>query len=122
MLKTKRIYDEFEKSDGFRVLVDRLWPRGISKEKAKIDLWLKEVAPSRELRKWFQHDPQKWKEFLEKYKDELGENLDAVETVKKILVKQPVVTLVYAAKDTQHNNAVALAEYFHQNLLKERKS
>lgn len=98
-----------EKSDGFRILVDRLWPRGITKEKAKIDLWLKDVAPSDKLRKWFGHDPKKWNEFKKRYFAELTNN-PAVEQLKKYIIKGNV-TLLYSAKDENHNNAVALKEF-----------
>lgn len=111
MIKAKRIYDGFEKGDGFRVLVDRLWPRGISKEEAKIDLWLKEIAPSTALRKWFNHQPQKWADFQQRYKNELGKNQEAVAALQKIITEHKLVTLLYAAKDTDHNNAVVLLEY-----------
>ena len=110
MIKTKRGYDEVEKDDGIRVLVDRLWPRGIKKEEVKIDLWLKEVAPSTELRKWFSHDPSRWREFCKRYREELRKDEE-----KKIALSELVkiagrdeLTLVYSAKDKEHNNAVAL--------------
>lgn len=93
-----------------RILVDRMWPRGVSKEEAEIDLWLKEIAPSTELRKWFGHEGSKWQKFREKYFKELAANGDVVAELKAC-VKQGKVTLVYAAKDEEHNNAVALAEY-----------
>ena len=110
-LKIKRIYQPKEKKDGFRVLVDRLWPRGFTKEKAAIDLWLKEIAPSTELRKWFDHDPEKWNEFQKKYKKELNENKEAVNILKEHL-KKGTVTLLYAAKDEAHNEAQVLKDYF----------
>lgn len=93
-----------------RILVDRMWPRGVSKEEAEIDLWLKEIAPSSKLRQWFGHEAPKWDKFREKYFKELSANGDVV-TELKACVKQGKVTLVYAAKDEEHNNAVALAEY-----------
>jgi uncharacterized protein YeaO (DUF488 family) len=106
----KRAYDKPAKADGYRVLVDRLWPRGISKSEARIDLWLKEIAPSRELRKWFAHDPHKWAGFKKRYFNELDErNEEVQEVVDK--ARKGRVTLVYAAKDEQNNNAVALKEY-----------
>lgn len=110
MIQAKRIYDEIKAKDGFRMLVDRLWPRGISKEKAKIDLWLKEIGPSHELRKWFGHDPKKWDEFKVKYKNELEDKAELINKIKQIEEKEKVVTLLYAAKDTEHNNAVVLME------------
>ena len=106
----KRIYDPLEPDDGTRVLVDRLWPRGISKEKAHVDLWLKEIAPSTELRKWFGHDPAKWTEFQKRYLAELEANDSAVSTILDAM-KNGTVTLVYAAKDEQHNEAVVLQGY-----------
>ncbi len=110
MLRVKRIYQPPEKKDGVRILVDRLWPRGLTKEKAKIDLWLKEIAPSDTLRKWSHHDPERWPEFKKRYFAELAE---IPEQVKNILSqsKGKTVTLLFGAKDEQHNNAVALREY-----------
>lgn len=110
MLKVKRVYERPDKSDGFRILVDRLWPRGLTKAKAKIDLWLKEIAPSDELCKWFAHDPKKWPKFSKRYFAEL---VDYSEQLKTILSesKSKKVTLLFGAKDEQHNNAVALREY-----------
>ena len=109
-LKLKRAYEPAEPGDGFRVLVDRLWPRGISKSSARIDLWLKEIAPSAALRKWFGHDPAKWTRFRDRYFRELDKNRDAVEILQRH-VHHEVVTLVYGAKDKEHNDAVALKEY-----------
>lgn len=109
MIKIKRIYSDPAKDDGFRMLVDRLWPRGVSKEKAKIDLWLKDIAPSDSLRKWFNHDPAKWDEFKRKYFRELDENKDRINQVFK--KHKGIITLLYAAKDDEHNNAEALKEY-----------
>lgn len=109
MIRVKRIYDDPSHDDGVRVLVDRLWPRGLSREKAKVDLWLKEIAPSDALRKWFGHDETKWKQFEERYFKELDEKDDILERVSHMLTKR--VTLLYGAKDQQHNNAVALKEY-----------
>lgn len=119
MIKMKRAYDKVEKDDGIRVLVDRLWPRGLKKEEIKIDLWLKEAAPSTELRKWFSHVPSRWKEFCKRYKQELIDN----EEKKKILIrlaemaKEGNLTLIYSAKDKEYNNAAALKEFV-ENLLK----
>lgn len=109
--KTKRIYESPNKTDGFRVLVDRLWPRGITKEKAHIDLWAKEIAPSNELRKWFHHEDAKWHDFAEKYAAELQAN-KALEEISTLLKKQQVVTLLYAAQNKEHNQAVYLKAYF----------
>ena len=108
-MKLKRVYLPAEETDGYRILVDRLWPRGISKEKAKIDLWLKEVAPSNELRKWFGHDPERFNEFTERYKAELQAS-GALEELRQAIQEHPNVTLLYAAHDEQHNNAVVLQE------------
>lgn len=105
----KRVYDEPEPSDGTRVLVDRLWPRGLSKERARVDVWLKEVAPSNELRKWFGHDPAKFAEFRRRYQEELktAAGQEALEQLRE-LSKQGSLTLLFAAHDSQHNNAVVL--------------
>ncbi|HQW83695.1 MAG TPA: DUF488 domain-containing protein [Ferruginibacter sp.] len=109
-LKIKRVYDKPDKEDGYRILVDRLWPRGLTKEKAAVDLWLKEIAPSTELRKWFAHDPGKWKEFQNKYLTELKQNKKQVSILKEQL-KHGVVTMVYGARDEQHNEALVLKEW-----------
>lgn len=106
----KRVYEPAADDDGRRILVDRLWPRGLTKEKAAVDLWLKEVAPSDELRKWFGHDPQKWSEFQRRYGAELDSNEEAVQTLKQAIGKGPA-TLVYGAHDEQHNQAVALRDW-----------
>jgi uncharacterized protein YeaO (DUF488 family) len=108
MIKAKRIYESPTGEDGFRILVDRLWPRGLQKEKAKIDLWLKEIAPSNELRKWFAHDPQKWEEFKRKYEKELTAQQELLKEIRQIEKEEGTVTFLYSAKDTEHNNAVAL--------------
>jgi uncharacterized protein YeaO (DUF488 family) len=107
-VQTKRIYDEPMPGDGLRILVDRLWPRGISKEKAKVDLWLKEIAPSDGLRRWFSHEAGKWDGFRKKYKDELKGKAELINKIRQIEKKEKTVTLLYAAKDEKHNNAVAL--------------
>jgi uncharacterized protein YeaO (DUF488 family) len=109
-IKTKRVYEEDDPDDGYRVLVDRVWPRGLKKERVAADLWLKEVAPSSDLRKWFGHDPAKWEEFKDRYFAELDGRQDPV---TKLLeqAKQGRVTLLYSARDTEHNQAVALREY-----------
>jgi uncharacterized protein YeaO (DUF488 family) len=106
-IQIKRIYTPAAKTDGFRVLVDRLWPRGIRKEDVHIDLWLKEVAPSTELRKWFNHDPEKWKGFCTKYKAELKDSA-AMAELRKVTRAHRDVTLLYAAKDEEHNQAIVL--------------
>ncbi len=110
VIKLKRIYNKAEKDDGFRVLVDRLWPRGVSKEEAKLDLWLKEIAPSSDLRKWFNHDPKKWKEFKEKYKKEVLDNKQAFDQLKQVIKKNKVVTLLYGVKDERCSEAIVLKE------------
>lgn len=104
----KRVYDPPSKSDGKRVLIDRLWPRGLSKEKARVDLWLKEIAPSTELRKWFNHDPEKFAEFNKRFRAELKGN-PALAELKKLVAAGPV-TIVYSASDQLHNNAVVLQQ------------
>ena len=109
-IKVKRVYDPATPEDGFRVLVDRVWPRGVSKVKANVDLWLNSVAPSTSLRKWFNHDPEKWTEFKRRYFAELGKGPPDLEQLRKRAVDQPM-TLVFSARDLQHNQAVALREY-----------
>ncbi len=113
MLQIKRIYDAVSDEDGFRILVDRLWPRGMSKERAKIDLWTKDVAPSAELRKWFDHDPEKWSEFKKKYHKELDGKESFISMVLKKM-SSGNVTLLFAAKDEKFNNAVELKEYIEE--------
>lgn len=110
MIRIKRVYNSPEETDGLRILVDRLWPRGLTKKGAKIDIWLKDVAPSDSLRKWFAHDPAKWDEFKKRYFQELKDKFEAVKTIID-KGKQGTVTLVYGAKDAEHNNAVVLKEY-----------
>lgn len=112
-IRLKRAYDDAARSDGPRVLVDRIWPRGVAKEDAQLESWLKGLAPSTELRKWFGHDPEKWREFQQRYLKELkksdaAEDLDAL---KGIVNQHKRITLVFAAKDTEHNNAVALRDF-----------
>lgn len=109
-LKIKRVYEDPEKHDGTRVLIDRLWPRGLTKERAAVDLWLKEIAPTTELRKWFGHDPEKWTEFKKRYRTELKANAEQV-TMLRSAMKKGTVTLVYGAKDEEHNDAVVLHEF-----------
>lgn len=106
---TARIYDSPERRDTHRVLVDRLWPRGLAKDAVDVDIWLKEVAPSTELRRWFGHDPNRFAEFAERYRAELADN-PAFEELRRIVAEHEHVTLLYAAKDTEHNQAVVLAE------------
>jgi uncharacterized protein YeaO (DUF488 family) len=108
-VKLKRVYEEPAKTDGTRILVDRLWPRGLTKEKAHVDLWLKEVAPSNDLRKWFAHDPAKWPEFKARYKAELKNNASQLALLKRAITRGPA-TLLYGAKDTEHNEAIVLQD------------
>jgi uncharacterized protein YeaO (DUF488 family) len=108
-LRVKRVYDPPTDDDGVRVLVDRVWPRGLSKEKAQIDHWLKDVAPSTALRQWFGHDPARWTEFRRRYRAELEQNLAPLEALRSLIRGKPA-TLVYGARDEQHNQAVVLAE------------
>jgi len=103
----KRAYDAPEAKDGTRVLVDRLWPRGLRKDKAEIDVWLKEIAPSAELRRWFHHDPERWAEFQRRYRNELLSRTDAIDELRRLAGRGPV-TLLFSAKDVDHNNAVVL--------------
>jgi uncharacterized protein YeaO (DUF488 family) len=109
-IKIKRIYEDPSPADGYRVLVDRLWPRGLRKAEAHIDKWMKELSPSDELRKWFGHDPDKWQEFRHRYIQELSEKMDEVSALFEQTHKQ-TITLLFAAKDTLHNNAIVLKEY-----------
>lgn len=109
MLQIKRVYEKPSADDGYRVLVDRLWPRGISKDKAKVDLWLKEVGPSNELREWFGHDPKKWIEFKKRYRAELKNNSE-LENLKRIVQQHPKATLLFGARDVEHNQAIVLKE------------
>ena len=117
MLKTKRVYESAEVSDGVRFLVDRLWPRGIKKEKLEMKAWLKDVAPSPNLRKWFAHDPAKWEEFQKRYRAELESNPEAWKPILEA-VKQGDVTLLYSARDTEHNSAVLLKSFLEEQMEK----
>ncbi|NGZ59274.1 MAG: DUF488 domain-containing protein [Nitrospira sp. LK265] len=110
MIALKRVYDPMTSADGVRFLVERLWPRGVKKTALHIDAWLKDVAPSGELRRWFSHDPKKWSEFQRRYHDELHAHADALEPILKA-AQRGRVTLLYSSHDTEHNNAVALKEY-----------
>ena len=113
MLRTKRIYEEPSADDGTRVLVDRLWPRGVSKEEAKIDRWEKDLAPTNELRRWFGHDPAKWEEFLRRYRAELEGKEEVLARLRQEATGG-TVTLLYAAKDEEQNNAVALKRHIEE--------
>jgi len=108
-IQLKRAYEKAERGDGTRILVDRLWPRGLTKERAAIDLWLKELAPSTELRKWFGHEPKKWRDFRSRYRTELKQHRDQLQLIKN-KAKQGAVTLIYAARDQEHNEAVVLKQ------------
>ena len=110
-IQIKRIYEPKEDGDGFRVLVDRLWPRGLSKLKAALDLWNKAVAPSPELRQWFNHEEEKWPEFRRRYLEELKRNPEALESLWNEIKDQKIVTLLYGARDEAHNQAVLLKEF-----------
>lgn len=116
MIKTKRVYDKAEKNDGTCFLVERLWPRGIKKENLKMKAWLKDVSPSPELRKWFSHDPEKWTEFKKRYRAELKSQPEAWQPILEA-AKKGDVTLLYSARDTEHNSALLLKEF----LEKQRK-
>ena len=113
MIRTKRVYDPPSGCDGRRILVDRLWPRGVAKDMAMIDEWLREIAPSTELRSWFGHDPQKWEEFRRRYAEELAGEQELLARLRAEASKG-TVTLLFAAKDETHNNAVALKEMLEQ--------
>ncbi len=115
MIRLKRAYDESAAEDGCRVLVDRLWPRGVSKEYAALDRWMREVAPSDELRTWFDHDPEKWVEFRRRYEDELDAREDDLVFLRQ-KAEAGTLTLVYGARDTEHNQAVVLAERLERTL------
>src|SRR5579872_1447496 len=106
----KRVYEKPDESDGTIILIDRLWPRGLSKGKAKVDIWLKDIAPSTGLRQWFGHDPAKWGEFKKRYVIEIKKNHQVLSQLENLL-KEGTVTLVYGAKDEEHNDGVVLKEY-----------
>ncbi len=108
-VRLKRAYEPPEPSDGYRVLIDRLWPRGVKKEEARLDEWARELAPSSELRRWFGHDPAKFDEFRRRYREELGAQEEKLTELRR-LARKETVTLVYSARDTEHNDAVVLAE------------
>jgi uncharacterized protein YeaO (DUF488 family) len=111
----KRVYEKASRKDGLRILVDRLWPRGLTKDRAAVTLWLKDVAPSTELRKWFDHDPAKWRQFQVRYREELRDQKDALKLLKQ-KSKEHTITLVYGARDEEHNEALVL-----QSILEGRK-
>ena len=107
MIHVKRVYDKPSRNDGVRVLVDRLWPRGLTKERAAVDVWLKDVAPTTELRKWFGHEPSRWKQFQTRYRRELDEKTDALQSLRAMSAKR-TITLLYGARDEEHNEALVL--------------
>ena len=111
MRKIKRVYKEPGFDEGYRILVGRLWPRGLSKEKAKVDLWMKEIAPSNDLRKWFSHDPEKWEGFKKKYEKELKDKENLLNKIREIERENGTITLLYSAKEENDNNAVALDSF-----------
>ena len=115
IVKVKRVYEAIQRSDGPRFLVERLWPRGIKKEQLKLDAWLKDVAPSDSLRRWFGHDPLKWNEFQKKYRAELSDNPDAWKPILEA-AKRGRVTLLYSSRDTEHNNALVLKSFLEERL------
>lgn len=115
MIHLKRVYEDYDSNDGARYLVERLWPRGIKKKKLIMVAWLKEVAPSTELRKWFEHDPMRWEEFQRRYQIELDDKPDAWKPLLEA-VRQGKVTLLYSSHDTEHNNALVLKSYLEKHL------
>lgn len=116
-LRLKRAYEPASPDDGARILIDRLWPRGLSKEKASLDEWIKEIAPSTELRQWFGHDPERWPEFQRRYRAELRQHSQELDRIRALAKKQ-TVTLIYSAHDEEHNDAIVLKDV----LLEERKN
>ena len=108
-VRTKRIYDAAEPGDGYRVLIDHVWPRGVSRERANLDEWARELAPSDELRKWFDHDPARFTAFRTRYRDELADHSERLDELRRRAASGPL-TIVYAARDRDHNNAIVLSE------------
>jgi uncharacterized protein YeaO (DUF488 family) len=108
-IRIKRVYDPADRADGYRVLVDRLWPRGVSRERARLDEWARDLAPSDRLRRWFNHDPDKFSQFRERYREELSHHADQIERLRARAARGPM-TIVYGARDEKHNDAVVLAE------------
>jgi uncharacterized protein YeaO (DUF488 family) len=117
MIKIERIYNNPRGNKSFRILVDRLWPRGLSKDKVKVDLWQKDVAPSNSLRKWFGHDEHKWHEFKRRYFKELDKNIDAVNQILDKIKEEGPMTLLYGSKEEKFNNAVALKQYLEKKFV-----
>ena len=120
-VRIKRIYEPAVKGDGYRILVDRLWPRGVSKAEARIDLWMRDIAPSTALRRWFNHDPAKWEEFCERYRAELREQQPLLDAVRR-QAKEGPVTLLYAARDERFNQAVVLQLVLKQSITRKRST
>jgi uncharacterized protein YeaO (DUF488 family) len=112
-IRLKRVYEDPTPDDGVRILVERLWPRGLTKARARVDLWMKEIAPSPELRKWYQHDTARWHEFESRYRAELAQNAELVEQLRK-QCRSETVTFVYAARDEEHNSAQVLKGFLDQ--------
>jgi uncharacterized protein YeaO (DUF488 family) len=121
MVQLKRVYDPAKRDDGTRFLVERLWPRGVKKENLRLDAWLKDAAPSTDLRQWFSHDPAKWTEFQRRYFAELDVKPEALEPIRKAL-KHGRVTLLFSSHDTEHNNALALKDYLTAHMIKGKHS
>jgi uncharacterized protein YeaO (DUF488 family) len=117
-VQVKRAYEDAASSDGRRFLVDGIWPRGVTRDELQIEAWLKGLAPSTSLRKWFGHDPAKWGEFKRRYGTELDKGADGMDTLSAALTEGGMVTLVYGARDVDHNNAVALKEYLEQHTVR----
>jgi uncharacterized protein YeaO (DUF488 family) len=113
-IKIKRAYEQPDRDDGVRILVDRLWPRGLTKEKASVELWLKDIAPSTELRKWFAHDPDKWESFRRRYKTEISHNHDLIKVLKQ-KAREGTITLIYGARDQKHNEALVLKQFLERS-------
>ena len=120
MIKLKRAYEKPSKDDGFRILVDRLWPRGVSKVEAHFDAWLKDVTPSPKLRTWFGHDPDKWAEFRRRYTAELEDDGEAVRELRDLVAEKKNVTFVYGAKDVEHTHVIVLKDFIEQGSRKRR--
>ena len=116
MIQIKRVYEQSAGDDGYRVLIDRLWPRGLSKENAHVDLWLKEVAPSTELRKWYHHDPEKWDEFDQRYRMELNDKKELLQQIKELEKEHKTITLLYGFKEKERSQATVLID-----VLKEKR-
>ena len=113
-IKIKRVYEQPDRKDGERILVDRLWPRGLTKEKGHVDLWIKEIAPSTDLRKWFGHDPKKWKNFRRRYETEIRHKEDLIKVLKQ-KAREGTITLIYGARDEKHNEALVLRQFLEKS-------